>query len=223
MTDIDRFTDKIQTAPNGCWLWLAGTDKQGYGRFYSMGAHRWAYEYLFGPPRHHLHHECFNKLCANPTHLIDITRSDHAQLHGALIRDAVTHCPQGHSYADNFIMRKKGSRECRICCSDRARERSRNGKNKEYHRNWLLAHPDYLHDYYQKRKLTHPYIPVENPQRGRKPDPSIPFRTEKPCGRCHEALPIAAFGVRTASPDGRASTCPPCKALYKQEHKRSTP
>lgn len=32
----------------------------------------------------------------------------------------------------------------------------------------------------------------------------------KPCGRCHEAKPLADFGVRRASPDGLAHTCKEC-------------
>ena len=63
-----------------CWLWLGSRNKEnGYGRFklYAAGrnsnlyAHRVAYEEWRGsiPPKMHVDHKCFTRICINPAHL----------------------------------------------------------------------------------------------------------------------------------------------------------
>lgn len=73
-----RFWSKV-AKDNGCWNWLGGKTRQGYGRFrYSfnsrMGhfvAHRVSYELIQGriPEGKTLDHLCKNKSCVNPLHL----------------------------------------------------------------------------------------------------------------------------------------------------------
>src|SRR6266516_6515199 len=55
----ERFWEKVdKNSPEGCWLWPAGCDRDGYGHFQVDAAgghnsqalaHRYAYELLVGP------------------------------------------------------------------------------------------------------------------------------------------------------------------------------
>ncbi len=68
-----------------CWLWKAGTNKKGYGRFGFYGkarfAHRLAYEFLHGSFGDlDLHHKCGIKRCVNPEHLEPLRRGPHTTL-----------------------------------------------------------------------------------------------------------------------------------------------
>lgn len=75
---IERFWKNVPHQPlNECWEWSGG--KIGsYGQFSagrraggSSRAHRWLYEYLYGPVESHLviMHTCDNPSCVNPDHL----------------------------------------------------------------------------------------------------------------------------------------------------------
>lgn len=73
----DRFWSKVDDSdPDGCWPWLASTDKDGYG-FFSVNrrnkrAHRVAYELTYGPldPEDVARHTCDNPPCCNPDHIV---------------------------------------------------------------------------------------------------------------------------------------------------------
>lgn len=76
-----RFWAKVQRADeNSCWLWTAGTQSPGYGRFRiankgnkSEYAHRVAYMLTTGiqlTKKDVLCHTCDNPPCCNPAHLI---------------------------------------------------------------------------------------------------------------------------------------------------------
>jgi len=71
-----RFWEKVDTSGQ-CWLWMAGTDRDGYGQFkvkgFSYRAHRWLWEQVIGPIRNQLDHLCRVTNCVRPDHLEDVT------------------------------------------------------------------------------------------------------------------------------------------------------
>lgn len=75
MTTAERFDALWIPEPNtGCWLWLGGTTKRGYGTFWdhrTKKAHRFAYERHVGkvPRGRFLLHGCDTPSCVNPDHL----------------------------------------------------------------------------------------------------------------------------------------------------------
>lgn len=75
MNDLDRFMSKVSPEPNtGCWLWTAGVDKDGYGKF-ATGKHRAqthhrAHKWIIGAPKGAVAmHSCDQPSCVNPAHL----------------------------------------------------------------------------------------------------------------------------------------------------------
>jgi hypothetical protein len=89
-----RFWAKVNKTGD-CWLWTAGLDKDGYGRFRVSPtrlakAHRFAYEVSVGPIPDGLEidHLCFVRSCVRPQHLEAVThdenlaRGDHSTRFG---------------------------------------------------------------------------------------------------------------------------------------------
>jgi hypothetical protein len=80
---VERFWSRVERGPSdACWLWRAGIDKDGYGKFViewdrqhrrvkNCRAHRVSYELAHGPIPGGLHclHRCDNPGCVNPSHL----------------------------------------------------------------------------------------------------------------------------------------------------------
>lgn len=71
---------------SGCWLWCAGCDSEGYGRFaVARGmkdrAHRVAYRLLVGaiPDGHVLDHKCRTRCCVNPMHLEPVSNGENVK------------------------------------------------------------------------------------------------------------------------------------------------
>lgn len=72
----DRFWSKVKKTPF-CWLFQGCTTRDGYGQFLvtkgkAQFAHRFAWELTFGPipPGQSIFHQCPNKACVRPEHLL---------------------------------------------------------------------------------------------------------------------------------------------------------
>lgn len=82
--DITRFWAKVRRSNNdGCWPWIAGVDKNGYGKFtidkrFTIRAHRVAFEITGGKltPAEMVLHRCDNPPCCNPAHLFTGTNAE---------------------------------------------------------------------------------------------------------------------------------------------------
>lgn len=146
----ERFWSKVEITDD-CWLWLAYTNDDGYGRFRNENdmwlAHCLVYEMAIGPIPEgmHLDHTCHgadprflalelcpHRRCVRPTHLEPVTpsvnqrRSRHPEIMRARFA-AITHCPHGHEYSlENTAVRYLtgyNTRHCRMCDAIRAREK----------------------------------------------------------------------------------------------------
>lgn len=132
--DVERFVNKVEFLPSGCWLWISSTNKPygknqhalSYGRFSYQGklwvAHRWLWEQLNGsvPEGLVLDHflanvgERIGAQCVNPFHLEPVTFAENIRRgRGACAQNArKTTCPKGHEYDTKD---KRGFRICSIC------------------------------------------------------------------------------------------------------------
>lgn len=152
---LQRFTDKIEHHPSGCWLWVGAiVQNSGYGQF-GVGrlngkpirklAHRVAYEHFVGeiPEGLDLDHLCRVRNCVNPDHLEPVTRQENFK-RSPIHAGSATHCPNGHPYSGENLLVVNASdgmrRRCRICKKETAR---RYEKRKEglHEGKWYLPKP----------------------------------------------------------------------------------
>jgi RNase P subunit RPR2 len=128
-SDVARFWDKIRIDANGCWIWIACRNPNGYGRFYLHGhlvlPHRVTWFEFVGdiPDGLELDHICNVPACCNPAHLQAITHVENlARRTAPSGPPRKTHCKRGHALeGHNLAVTTRGTgqsgvlRRCRIC------------------------------------------------------------------------------------------------------------
>jgi len=122
--DASRFWTKVdRREPHECWLWTAGVDHRGYGRFYHAGRTRPATHMALlikGEARQDgkdACHSCDNPRCCNPAHLWWGSRSENmkdAAAKGRHVASRKTHCANGHPFAGSNLIRGR-QRRCKTC------------------------------------------------------------------------------------------------------------
>lgn len=124
----ERFMSKVAVDPEGCWLWIASRDRDGYGQFKVDGktrqAHQVAYELFVGPiPAgsdldHVRARGCRHRHCVNPEHLEPVSRAENTRRgNGPTAANArKSCCLKGHPFDEaNTYLRPDGNRMCRAC------------------------------------------------------------------------------------------------------------
>jgi hypothetical protein len=117
--------------PNsGCWLWLGGTDRLGYGKVNVQGhflAHRLAYAETHGdiPEGLLVLHKCDVPSCVNPDHLYIGDDQDNMNDMAARGRGNngwrdVTQCVNGHEFDEENTYWRGKWRNCRACGRENA-------------------------------------------------------------------------------------------------------
>lgn len=127
----ERFIEKLTVKDDGCWIWNAALNNDGYGIFNfelkCIKAHKFSYIHFKGqvPDGLEIDHKCRVRNCVNPDHLEAVTHAENVRRGdvGKLVgqrKKEITHCPRGHEYnLDNTYLQKtmtgKKHRSCKIC------------------------------------------------------------------------------------------------------------
>jgi hypothetical protein len=139
MDQHQRFTNKVNKAPSGCWEWIGGKFVKGYGQFYWDGvngrAHRYSYEYFVAkiPKGLTIDHLCNNKSCVNPNHLEAVTMKINVLRSNGIsaLNSRKVECLRGHKLTkENTLVRISSRGKARVCLECR----------KNANRTWRLTH-----------------------------------------------------------------------------------
>jgi HNH endonuclease len=131
-----RLKARSSLQPNGCILWNGAKTAAGYGTLNVQNTrqlvHRLAYELYVGPIPEGLtlDHLCRTRACINPEHLEAVTNRENI-LRGtspSAKQARRTHCPSGHPYAGENLIRWRNHRHCRACMKQWATKRRKLGK-----------------------------------------------------------------------------------------------
>jgi hypothetical protein len=107
----ERFRRQVKKT-DGCWIWAAAIDRDGYGRFSATihgerftKAHRYSWALANGraiPKEMHVCHSCDNPRCVNPAHLWLGTNEDNMKDKISKGRHVVNHV-RGETHVDAKI------------------------------------------------------------------------------------------------------------------------
>ena len=130
---IVRIMERVKNV-DSCWEWTGSFNHNGYG-YISINnktkrSHRISYELFKGkiPEGLQIHHECRNRKCVNPEHLEAVTCKVNLN-RGINAMSLRTHCPQGHEYTSDNLVKRKYGRDCATC--NRVRVLATYYKNKQ--------------------------------------------------------------------------------------------
>lgn len=119
---VKLFDDKILMDKYGCWLWQGYCNEKGYGKFHHRAdcsmAHRFSYVLFKGaiPEGLQIDHLCRTRNCVNPNHLEAVTCQENIRRGtSGKYQLLKTHCPAGHPYEGENLVRYKNTRVCRTC------------------------------------------------------------------------------------------------------------
>ena len=145
-----RFWYRVATTEDGCWEWMGGTDRDGYGqmkvlsegKITTMRAHCVSYMLHRDeiPAGLQLDHLCRNRRCVNPTHLEIVTGSQNNSRSGSpsAMNARKTHCIHGHEFnKQNTRISKEGFRRCRSCERERHKTERQRSLHAAYMRMWV--------------------------------------------------------------------------------------
>ena len=129
--DEARFWSKVDKT-DGCWVWTATVNSNGYGQIKVAGAkwqaHRYAYELMVGPIPDGLciDHLCRNRRCVRPDHLEPVdNRTNTLRGEGVTAVNARRDmCQRGHPLQPRY---DRAGRFCPTCQreGDRLRKRAK--------------------------------------------------------------------------------------------------
>ncbi len=128
-----RFLVKIekQPGPDGCWLWTARVNDDGYGEFRAFAKNVKAHFYSFviykGPVPQGLEidHECKRRNCVNPRHLRAIPHAKNVIRGEEHYKRQQTHCQRGHEFTAANTGYNREKRYCRACSNAAQNARKR--------------------------------------------------------------------------------------------------